>query len=426
MEQHSVPRNISSFQFHLIGDMTVRQFAYLLGGCLIGFVLYKLLPLPGFLAIPAAGAAVLTGFAFAFVPIQERPLDKWIVAFIKSITSPTQYLWQKQEEMPDILAYAYNRPVKSLPQNHLEAHADAKKKLDNYLNSLPNQPHQQINIREKHYVDSTLKLFNTTNSFIPAAAPSFTAPSSIPPVSVSALPFTTVLPITPVVKPVQSPPPPVKADVLHPPLSAAVAPVNPKPLPPAIQKPIEVKKAAPPQLQQIPVDHSELTEIRREKEKLEKELERLKAEISKSSKITIKPVEEKEPVKPTIKTVTPKSAVNEIGIPKLPQAPNIIMGVIKDSNKRLLPNIILTIKDIKDNPHRALKTNRLGQFSTATPLQNGTYFVEAEDPMKRYTFDIAEINLSGKIFLPIEITAKGEKEKMREQLNKELFSNPGI
>jgi len=63
---------------------------------------------------------------------------------------------------------------------------------------------------------------------------------------------------------------------------------------------------------------------------------------------------------------------------------------------------------------------------TATPLQNGTYFVEAEDPMKRYTFDIAEINLSGKIFLPIEITAKGEKEKMREQLNKELFSNPGI
>src|SRR3970282_1370757 len=104
MEQHPIPRNISSFQFHLIGDMTVRQFGYLVSGFIIGFVLYKTLPLPPLLSYPIIGAVVFSGFAFAFLPIQERPLDKWIVAFIKSILSPTQYLWQKVEDMPDILA----------------------------------------------------------------------------------------------------------------------------------------------------------------------------------------------------------------------------------------------------------------------------------------------------------------------------------
>ncbi|OGG32335.1 hypothetical protein A3I51_02125 [Candidatus Gottesmanbacteria bacterium RIFCSPLOWO2_02_FULL_38_8] len=58
-------------------------------------------------------------------------------------------------------------------------------------------------------------------------------------------------------------------------------------------------------------------------------------------------------------------------------------------------------------------------------MQNSIYHIEAEDPLKRYVFDIAEINLSGKVFLPIEITAKGEKELMREKLTKEIFGNQG-
>ena len=404
MEQHPVPRNISSFQFHLIGDMTVRQFGYLVSGFIIGFVLYKTLPLPPLLSYPIIGAVVLSGFAFAFLPIQERPLDKWIVAFIKSILSPTQYLWQKAEDMPDILAYAYNTQKKVLPQNHLEAHIDAKKKLENYLQSLPVQPHQEINTREKRYVDQTMHLFDSSAVTLPTAyqpatpqpvmvippklTPSF-QPLSKPKIAVSA--------VKPVAPPVSGPPAPAAA------------------ITPAVSHTVNTS------------EEDKMKNLRLEKEKLEEELKKLKDELAKTSAAAIiKPKEEKEAAKPTIKTVTPKSAVNEIGIPKLPQAPNIIMGIIKDSSKKLLPNIILTIKDTKGNPHRALKTNRLGQFSTATPLQNGTYYVEAEDPLKRYTFDIAEINLEGKIFLPIEISAKGEKEHIREQLNKELFSNPGI
>lgn len=160
-----------------------------------------------------------------------------------------------------------------------------------------------------------------------------------------------------------------------------------------------------------------------EKTKMAEELTYLKQQQNSGPQI-IKPVVDKEkPKKPTIKAVTAKAAVDEIGMPTLPQTPNVVVGIIKDGQKKILPNIILTIKDNKGMPLRALKTNKLGQFITATPLPNGTYFLEVEDPLKRYTFDVAEITMKGEIFLPIEITAKGEREIIREKLAKELFGS---
>ena len=81
MEQHPVPRNISSFQFHLIGDMTIKQFAYLAGGTFFGFLIVKFVPLNALFKWPMAAIPFFSGLAFAFLPIAERPLDKWLVAF---------------------------------------------------------------------------------------------------------------------------------------------------------------------------------------------------------------------------------------------------------------------------------------------------------------------------------------------------------
>ena len=36
METHPVPQNISSYEFRLVGDMTLKQFLYLAGGILLG------------------------------------------------------------------------------------------------------------------------------------------------------------------------------------------------------------------------------------------------------------------------------------------------------------------------------------------------------------------------------------------------------
>src|SRR3989337_1466048 len=244
MEQHPIPRNISSFQFHLIGELTVRQFGYLISVFIIGFILYKSLPLPPLLSYPIIGAAVLSGFAFAFLPIQERPLDKWIVAFIKSILSPTQYLWQKVEDMPDILAYAYNAQTKVLPQNHQEAHVDAKKKLENYLQSLPAQPYQQINIREKHYVDQTMQLFATTAATLAANfQPSMPQSTIVQPPKLTATFQPQIKPVISVA-PLKPPVAPVKAPVA--PKEQTPSPPPPAQMPTPTVKPVTLPVSQPP------------------------------------------------------------------------------------------------------------------------------------------------------------------------------------
>ena len=107
--------------------------------------------------------------------------------------------------------------------------------------------------------------------------------------------------------------------------------------------------------------------------------------------------------------------------PSLPQTPNMVVGVVKDPGRKILPNIIITIKDALGTPVRALKTNKLGQFAIATPLQNGNYVLEFEDPMKRYIFENVQIILNDTLFIPVEVLAKGQREIVREQLNKAIF-----
>ncbi len=425
MEQHPVPRNISSFQFHLIGDMTLGQFGYLAAAAAIAFIIYKVFPfgtiIKYFLIMIVAGG----GFAFAFVPIQERPLDRWLAAFIKSIFSPTQYLWQKHESAPEILSKPAVIQIKTLPTHHAQAHKDAKEKLHAYLKTLPHSPHQTLNNREENYIRQTLALFNTEKA------------STIMPLKTTS---------SPVLKTTLSS---SRASTANANIAAAAAvkipASNPTQTPPKQSKPEEQFKKtaqesiAKPAVEDVALPQStapsltqahqnleqQLRKLSSEKEMLEKELNLLKKQVEKliSPQIVKPEVDSGQKSIPTIKAVIPQHIADEIGMPKLPQTANLVMGVIKDTQRRFLPNIIITIKDNKGIPLRALKTNKLGQFITATPLANGTYFLEVEDPLKRYTFDIAQINLEGKVFLPIEIIAKGEKELIREKLTKELFGS---
>ncbi|OGG01638.1 hypothetical protein A2Z33_07675 [Candidatus Gottesmanbacteria bacterium RBG_16_52_11] len=100
MEQHPVPQNITTFQFRLVGDMTLKQFGYLAGGAIAAYVCYKL-PLPVFFSIPLAVATALLGFGLAFVPIEERPMDTLILAFLKSVYSPTMFIWQREKPVAE-------------------------------------------------------------------------------------------------------------------------------------------------------------------------------------------------------------------------------------------------------------------------------------------------------------------------------------
>lgn len=97
--EHPVPQNVTSFEFHLIGDMTLKQFAYLATGLGIAYLTFVLFfsSYPAF-SIPVIAISSLLGAAFAFLPIYDRPLDHWVGAFFKAVYSPTQGYWKTSHQ----------------------------------------------------------------------------------------------------------------------------------------------------------------------------------------------------------------------------------------------------------------------------------------------------------------------------------------
>jgi hypothetical protein len=95
MEQHPIPQQITSYEFKLVGDMTLKQFGKAAGGIILALII-NASPLVFFIKWPLIFIFATGGLALAFVPYQDRPLETWLLAFIKSIYNPTIYLYKKR------------------------------------------------------------------------------------------------------------------------------------------------------------------------------------------------------------------------------------------------------------------------------------------------------------------------------------------
>jgi len=94
MDQHAIPQQISSYEFKLVGEMTLKQFMKAGAGVGIALLLNStkmLFLVKWILMIASVGIA----FAFAFVPFEDRPLEHWIKMFFRAIFSPTIFLYQR-------------------------------------------------------------------------------------------------------------------------------------------------------------------------------------------------------------------------------------------------------------------------------------------------------------------------------------------
>lgn len=276
--RHPLPQDVSGYEFRLVGNMTLKQFGELALGIVLAFVCWSL-PIVSFFKYLLVGFFALLGFGLAFMPINERPLDKWIINFFRSIYSPTQYLWQKVAVTPDFLEKQV-LPL-SQPEPKKEIPAVDREKLEEYLQSLP-QPTLQP--QEEQLEE-------------------FLAPEPLPPPK-------------PAIKPVMP-----KADA-------------PRQVPPMVS----------PQL------------------------------------------------------------APELPLPVRPVIPNVLVGMVLNDQGKILADAMLEVRDEKGFPVRAFKANKLGQFSIATPLKNGTYELEIEK--SGYQFDIIKFQANGAILDPFKIQAK--------------------
>ena len=452
MEQHPVPQNVTTFQFRLIGDMTLKQFGYLAAGAIAAYLCYKL-PLPFFFTWPLTIASALLGFGLAFVPIEERPMDIWILSFFKSIYSPTQYVWHKAPTK-EVAAPVPTPAAQPIAQRGLK--------------SATTETSRELKFTTRSSIADTIQRFFSTipatpterHTIKPPPAPSMPIPQQAPPPSVVPMVYIR-RPFDPfgwVRDMLQAKPKRVAADTSLPDIFSKVptGSLTGKRLdlstPPQVTQTPQVTQAVSEaqkktivleeklgvlqgELQSKTLTGDRILELQRQltdalaqREQLEKQLLALRQKFDATAGFTPPPVRPAGTTtttatpQPTVKIITPDAAV-KAGLPRLTTFPNVITGIVKDNANTFLPGVLVTVRDREGVPLRALKTNKLGQFAASTPLPNGTYLVEVEDPRSRFTFDRAQITVNGSIMPALEIIAKSMKELSREKLAKEIFGS---
>lgn len=140
MEQHPIPQQITSYEFKLVGDMTLKQFLKAAAGIILALLINstKLMVLVKWpLMLILAGG----GLALAFVPYEDRPLDTWLKAFLKSIYNPTIFIYKKkiQDNWLDI---DLSKAVKADEEEAEEERRQAvprkqKEEVKEFIESLP-------------------------------------------------------------------------------------------------------------------------------------------------------------------------------------------------------------------------------------------------------------------------------------------------
>lgn len=402
MEQHPVPQNVTTFQFRLIGDMTLKQFGYLCAGGILAFISFKL-PLPFFFTWPATISFALLGIGFAFVPIEERPMDVWVFSFFKSIYSPTQYIWT--HEAPKITKVATPPINKTAPATKTGAYSVlpgifGQATQPAHQQPTTPQPHSQNIATHNH--DSILD--QITQWFTPkkiSAPPQPTPPASVPIVTGSHA----IMPPATIIPPATAQTTQTNTSHMQQEVSRLENTVT------QLQSQLSVKTMTDDRIVEL---QKQLTEVLSERSKMEDELIKLK-------RIMANPQAPAEASQPTVNIINTQAAAIKVGLPRLTNSPNVITGIIKDNLNNFLPAILVTVTNKENIPMRALKTNKLGQFAASTPLPNDVYLIEAEDPRSRFTFDRIQITLNGGVVPAIELVAKSEKQLVREQLTQEIF-----
>jgi len=401
MENHPIPQDITGFQFKLIGDMTVKQFAYVAGGVFIAWLFY-LTPLIVFIKIPLMLLFGSSGAALAFLPVDGRPMDTMIKNFFKAVFAPTQYVYQKTggQLFQDTSSFQKKPLSSETPEGQFK----------NFLNTLP-KGKSKLDQKEMVFFQS----INTAGT---------TGPAPVNPAFVTPHAFATQSP-APAPTPIQ---PPVKKAAND--LNAALTNEEMQKTAALLEKELKEAKAkeaqAPQADSQAYLDaHQKVLELQKnlsvllsQKQQLETKLVDLQKQLATQGKpvYSVGIAQEETPKETRFARSVPQSMGKRVGLPIAPEFPNIVTGIVKDPRGNPLANVLVEVKDSSGNAVRAFKTNALGQFASATPLNNGDFTIEFEDPRGQNKFDVIAFKAAGEIILPIEIMSVDTREELRRSL----------
>ena len=291
MEQHPIPQQISSYEFKLVGEMTLKQFGKAAGGIILA-VIVNAMPIVFFIKWPLIIIFALGGLAMAFLPYQDRPLETWMMAFLKSIYSPTIYLYKKKKP-ENWLDIDLSKTIKTESEEKIEVPQKEEKKVEEFINSLPSVGRERGEALLRPSTGSGLRTGKQET-------------------------------------------------------------------------------------------RNEIQETRNERQ-----------EVGTAPRLDLKTQKLE---------ATGEVVFGSIPMPTIPKSPNILVGMVLDSNQKIVEGAIVDLQDKNGNSSRVLKTNQLGQFKTLTPLSSGKYLIVTDK--EGLKFDRVEILLENKIVEPIKIIAK--------------------
>ena len=381
MQEHPVPQNITSYEFRLIGNMTLKQFFELCAGLLLGFLTYTS-NLPSILKIPLMAFFGLFGAALAFLPVEERPLDQWFIAFLQAIYNPTKFRWQKTTDAPEIFT-----PTKKHEQPKIEYSKDFNSSEKRYrakafLQSMKTDSAVQDELQEKS--SNLLAMFNSSDSAKTSSPPKFSAGTRLSQPVVSIRPQQVQMQPQTLSGTIHVPTPKVtKPDALTPDKQfqsehlvknrGEVVVLKTKPSPLTVSHTASQENASPEISQTMQQYHA------------------TNAAIPLSAKVSADSIQD------SVKTNA------SLPFPKTPSVPNLVVGMVLDPEKKILEGAIVEIQNSAGMTVRALKTNMLGQFFATTPLDKGEYILIAEKD--GLIFEPQKLMASNKIIEPLEISA---------------------
>ena len=474
-QAHPIPQNVTNFEFHLVGDMTLKQFGYLAAGLGIAFLVFTtLVTVQPIIAWPIIIISALLGVAFAFLPIQERPLDHWVAAFFRAIFKPTSLKYSSKIIDPKdplfnkrlthyLKTYKYNQARQSAPLGNPNLYPISSGPVPSSLTSATATPTSAQSTQKKqsfmdkfkagqtsfgppaHHLTQTHPKTQTLNATLPISStplPAQTPPpqkatvEALPPINTtpqsrSVYPEPGIIRNVPVINqlpknpdPVRFRPTPLVTKQPSPqPATPAPQPASTNSSPEDLKKTVELaNKAQETQLEIAKIEAS-LSQIKQQAaqpgvdpktyieqfedlltqlQKLNEQASDTAEELAKVSKVINQPTQPQTAPSETTNAAPVKA--KSIPTLKLTSFPNVINGIVTDSQDNYIEGAIVVAHDKQGLPVRALKSNKLGQFVAATPLPNGEYSIVVEKDS--LSFDKVGIELKNEVLPPILVTAK--------------------
>ncbi len=346
MREHPIPQDVTGYRFHIIGNLTLKQFVEVAGGVVVGFIIYKI-GLPTIIKWPLIAFVVSLGGLGAFLPIAGRSFDQWVITFFKTIYKPTRYFWKKEAHIPDYFTYqsktpnlAFEPQVDLAPQKH--------QRVDEFLTSVNYQQQTTPNQPATNEIDLNVNQPEETNPYQEVVVNTATTPTDQN-------------------LPTQDEP------------QAQNTQATTQP-----DQPIQIEAT-----EESPTTNNTTSDQVLDEKTTQKQSQDLQTA--------------------TINAISPPTSNQnvifnqDLPFPTQPTTPNKIVGMILTKDNDLVPNAIVEIYNQTGMVERAVKTNALGQFFITTPLPNGNYVLQVTHDT--LSFEPVNLQLTGQIVPPLEIVA---------------------